>query len=150
MKSASAKLQLAPQPPAIDPALIDEYCDLREKMKAWKPSLNPHAARFDELKTLILASVEKEPANRPIVAPGTRWTLPITARHIQRSVVNLAAFFKVVGRDRYLELCSPTLAAVENEISAEQVGRFITSAQTGGRTIGEPVRAEAQELRLAA
>lgn len=150
MKSASAKLQLAPPIPAIDPALVDEYCDLREKMKAWRPALNPHAARFAELGSLILASADPLPANRPIVAAGARWTLPITARRIQRSVINLAGFFRVVGRDRYLELCSPTLASVEKEIPAEQRAKYIVEAQTGHRTLGEPVRAELIEHRMAA
>jgi len=146
---ASPKLQLVPLAGA-DPALIDEYCDLRERMKAWKPEVNPIAGRYAEVSALILAAYESHPAAAPIVAHGRRFDLPISARRIERKIHDLAGFFRRIGRDKFLEICSVTLKAVEKEVAADKLDLYVGTSQTGHRTIGEPVSRQAVEARLAA
>jgi hypothetical protein len=142
---AATKPQVTPEE-----ALIDEYCELAEKMAAWQPALNPHAARFAEVSSLILGRYAQAPADRSILAPGARYLLPISAGRMKRSVVNLEKFFKAVGRQAYLEMCRPTLGNVEKAIPKEKQSLYIAESQTGNRTIGRPVRREAVETRLAA
>jgi hypothetical protein len=146
---AGPKIQLIPTAGA-DPALVDEYCDLRERMKAWRPEVNPIAARYAEVSALILAAYESHPAAAPIIAHGRRFDLPITARRIERKISNLAGFFRKIGRDKFLEVCSLTLGAVEREIPKDKLNLYISESQTGHRTIGEPVARQAIEARLAA
>jgi hypothetical protein len=123
-------------------ALVDEYAELREKVKQWKPNVNPHLARFEELEVAILAAHEKEPADQAIIAQGAKFKLPISARQVQRSIKNLSGFYRLVGVKQFLSICSVTLGSIEKEIPKEQRKRFIASAQTGRRTIGEPVLQE--------
>lgn len=138
--------------PVPEEALIDEYCDLREKMKAWKPNLNPHAARFAEAGALILAFYEAHarPAAESIVAEGARYKLPITARQVKRWPINLAGFFRKIGRDAYLAMCPPNLGDIEKAIVADKRKLYIGESQTGIRKLGEPVRREAVEAKAAA
>lgn len=145
-----AKPQAVPPLPKPDPALIDEYSDLREKMKAWRPNVNPHAARFAEVSALILAAYETWPAKEPIVAEGLRFKLPITARRLERKIIDLAGFFRKIGRERYLEICEPTLGAIKKEIPKEKIGLYVEGKETGPRQIGEPVQKEAVEQRAVA
>ena len=144
------KPQVVPPLPKPDPALIDEYAELRERMKAWKPNVNPHAARYAEVSALILAAYETWPASEPIVAEGARYKLPVSARRLERKIIDLAAFFKRIGRERYLEICKPTLGAIEKEIPKEKLGLYIEGKETGPRQIGEPVQKEVIEKRAAA
>jgi hypothetical protein len=136
--------------PKPDPGLIDEYAELREKMKAWRPNVNPHAARYAEVGALILKCYEAYPASEPVVAEGLRYRLPITARRLERKIIDLAGFFKKIGREKYLEICKPTLGAIEKEVPKEKIGLYIAGSETGPRQIGEPVAREAVEQRAAA
>jgi hypothetical protein len=144
------KAQLVPPLPKPEPALVDEYAGLREKMKAWKPSVNPHAARFAELGALILKCYEEYPAAEPTVAEGFRYRLPITARRFERKIIDLAGFLKKVGRQKFLSMCNVTLGAVEKEIPEGKRALYISTKQSGPRQIGEPVTREAVERRAAA
>ena len=149
MKSGP-QLRVVPTDPNSRESLIDEYAELRQKMRAWNANVNPYAARFDELNRLILSWYEDHPADRSAIAEGRRWKLPITARRWQRSIQNLAGFFRKVGRERFLELCSVTLGAIEKEISADKLELYIHSEQSGNRSIGEPVERDVRELAEAA
>jgi hypothetical protein len=125
--------------------LVDEFAELREKVKQWRPNVNPHLARFCELGAIILSWYEKTPADEGIIAEGERYKLPISARHVKRSIRNVAAFFKLVGQRKFLTICSVTLGAIEKEVPKDLRGKFIASEQSGPRTIGEPVQIEIAE-----
>jgi hypothetical protein len=147
--SVAPKIVPLPVVPEIAPDLVDEYCDLGQLMKAWRPNVNPHAARFFQLETLILAHYEKAP-KEAIIAKGTRYVLPVSARRMKRWAINLDRFFKTIGKARYIELCAPTLGAIEHEIRKDKRALYIAEDQTGNRTLGEPARADLSEMRLAA
>ena len=125
--------------------LIDEFAELREKVKRWKPNVNPHLARFAELEATILGWYEKTPADTAAIAEGERFKLPISACAVKRSIRNVAAFFKLVGQRKFLSICSITLGAIEKELPKDQRAKFITSEQSGARRIGEPVQIEIAE-----
>ncbi len=120
--------------------LVDEYVEVREKWKSWQPPVNPHAARFAELKVRILGWFEKEPADVAFIAEGKSFKLPISARERKRTLKNLPALLRKLGQKWIAENCMPTLGAVEKAIPAEKLSLYIDEERSGPRNIGEPVR----------
>jgi hypothetical protein len=120
--------------------LIDEYVECRERVKAWKPNVNPHAQRYLELQSLILAWYEKSPAEKSAVAEGNSYRLPISARENKRTVVNLAGLVRKLKLSWLLENCKVTLKAIEKAVPKEKLPLYIHEELAGPREIGEPVR----------
>lgn len=150
MKAASIRVAAA-RAPVIDPRIVDEFAELGEKMAAWRPNVNPHAARFAELSAQILEFYENCPPQLPLIAEGIRYKLPITARQVKRWPINLMGFFRKIGRDAYLEMCQPTLADIEATIRDKEKRKlYIAEDQSGVRKLGRPVRKELCEQRAAA
>lgn len=121
-------------------------------MKAWKPNVNPHTARFKELEALILSWGEKLPAGNKLIWEGHSHLVPVSARQNHRWVHDVMGFVRRVGGfKKYVELVPPTLALVESVVPACDLGKYISEELTGRRTIGEPVQNKAvQDARAAA
>jgi hypothetical protein len=139
----------APRPKPVVPAkglklpqLIDEYAEIRARMNAWKPNVNPHEARFDEIEAEILERQSKHPATKALILQGTRFTLPVSARRKVRSYLAGAVekLFAKVGQAEFLKVCAPPVTWVDKQIPLPERGQYLSETFTGPRTIGEPVR----------
>jgi hypothetical protein len=119
--------------------LVDEYAEARLKVMAWKPEANPHAARFEELNSLILTWFENEKADEAILARGNRYTVPVAAREKKRTILRIPQLFKRLGSKWVAENVRPTLKAIEKALSPEEMKKFVLEERTGPRSLGEPV-----------
>lgn len=121
-------------------AILDEFVQVRSAWKSWQPAVNPHSARYEELKATILGWFEKKPADVAYIAEGTTHKIPITMRENKRTVVKVLQLVRKLGLKWVAENCTPTLSAIEkSKLSPEQRKQFITEAREGPRSIGEPV-----------
>jgi len=132
-------------------ALVDEYKRVRDKVEAWRPAVNPHAARHAEIEAEILSWVEDEAADQEILLVGNTVNVPISARRKRHTIIHLPQLFKKLGLKWISEHCKPTLGDLKKSPLPPQVlEKFIKETQDGGRTIGEPVVAQPNSKAVAA
>lgn len=149
-KSSEPKTQVADLTPE-QRVILDEFVQVRSRWKAWQPAVNPHSARYEELKATILGWFEKNPADVAYIAEGTSHKIPITMRENKRTVVKVLQLVRKLGLKWVAENCTPTLSAIEkSKLSPEQRKQFITEAREGPRSIGEPVLIAVPETTKAA
>jgi hypothetical protein len=128
---AKAKLQLVPSPPRPDPALVDEFGELDRKVQAFKPT----ADRHKWLKEKILGFTMDTAASEPATFLGSKYSAIVGAQQMQRSIESMAKVYKLVGKDRFLDLCSMTLKALEHEVGEIAAAQYIQELQTGPRKV---------------
>jgi len=124
----------------IDPLLVDEYVEVRAKVLAWKPNVNPDAARYAELHAKMLEAATKARADQAVVLEGKLWKLPITHQEQQSTIISIPALQKKLGLKWLLENCSVTLAKVRKAIPRNKLADYILTERTGNREVQEPVR----------
>jgi len=129
---------------APPPELIDEFADMRAKMRAWKPDVNPHAQRFGAVKQQILDCYEGADPEQTYLAEGIVYKLPISACELRRKIKDLYKVFLRLKSKRFVSLCSFTLGALEKAIPKDKLAQYIHEERTGPREIGEPVAKEAK------
>jgi len=126
-------------------AKVDEYGVLEARMRAWKPNVNPHAQRFNQLRAEILTWCESDPAGENLILKGQRYTVPVSQRQNHRWVSNVLGFIRLLGGARkYAALVPPTLALVEEHVPKAERGKYISEELTGRRSVGDPVEHPAE------
>ena len=133
-----------PEVPAKDlqlDALVDEYAEVRQRMMALEPNVNPDAQRFDELEAEVLERAKPVEAEKSIIMHGQRFTLPVSPRRKVRTMLAdaLPKLLKKFGRDKFLAACTLPLGAVDKLVPADERKKYLKEAFTGPRIIGEPV-----------
>lgn len=123
--------------------LADEYAEVRLRMMAWKPNVNPDAQRFGELAEELLSRHVDEAAEKQIQVQGERFVVPISPRQNKSSIVDRLALYKrirrLVGVEKMVEYYSITLTAARKLLSKTEQAKYIREERTGRREIGEPV-----------
>ena len=126
--------------PLLDPALVDEYAEVRQRVLAWKPNVNPDAKRYAELHEQILAAAAPKPAEEGVVLEGKLWRVPVSPQENESTIKSIPALQKRLGLKWFLENAKITLAAVRKAIPKEKLGLYILTERTGAREVQEPVR----------
>ena len=120
--------------------LVDEYVEVREKCRAWRPEVNPNAARLAELQPLLIALAGSTDPERPLTLKGKKHVVPVSRCELRRTILRIPALFRRLGAKWVAEHCKPTLTALEKSpLSPEELASFIHQDRTGPRTLGEPV-----------
>jgi len=126
--------------------LVDEYTEVRAKCMAWKPAVNPDAARYAELQKELLSWFEGEKGDErkaPALLKGTRFTVPVAARENKRTIIQIPKLLKRLGTKWIHENFKPTLKSIETVLTPVEMKKFVTEENSGPRTLGEPVSAVA-------
>jgi hypothetical protein len=121
--------------------LVDEYVEVRKHCAAWKPSVNPHAARLAQLEPLLteMAGFNPVQAKETFVLRGDQFVVPLSARRLKRTILQIPKLFKLLGTKWVAEHCAPTLTDLEkSSLTEKQLKSFILEEQSGQRTLGEP------------
>lgn len=131
---AAPVLQLCVSLPT--PEEIDRYGDLHLKIQLFAPVLEEH----ELLKKKILASLASQPADLPAVAEGARYSLRLTARRLERVIVNRKLLFnrlrKLIGLDAFLDAITiPLGELVDKNFPVALQAAFLVSERTGPRTM---------------
>jgi len=111
--------------------LIDRYGELSRQIDLVKPAIAEHKM----LGSVIQGMFADVPADQPRTAQGRLYTLQISAREMQTSLLNIRSVYKALGVQKFLEKCSITLKAVKDTVGEEQYQKLVTTARTGPRTI---------------
>lgn len=128
--------------PKLTPAqrkLVDEYAEVREKVAAWQPAANPHAARLAELTKAIIEFTDEQPADEEVLLAGNRFRVPVGMKRVSREIVNLPKLFKRLGRAWVEEHCKPNLGDLDKALTPEERQPFIVESRSLSRIVGKPV-----------
>lgn len=112
-------------------AIIDEYGELERKIAAFKPVADRAAA----LKKEIASWYEHQPADEVFVAEGKLYNAQVSAKALERRVFDMPKLFSLLGRNRFLEFCKVSLAAIDQHVASEKHPAFLHSERSGNRTV---------------
>lgn len=124
--------------------LVDEYAEVRQKVAAWRPPANPHAARLKELEGAIADLADKAPADEEVLLVGYHFVVPVGMRRVKRTIVEVAKLFKRLGMEWVYAHCQPNLGDVDKALSEDERKAFISESRELSRIIGTPVTAQVQ------
>ncbi len=129
--STKARLVEAKAEDVSRAAIVDEYGELDRKIQEFKPTTK----RYEELKKTIQGWYADLPAEQSSVAEGKLYTVQVGARENRRKITNMLKVYRLIGMQKFLELCSISLEAIEKVIAPSRLEGIISSERTGPRTL---------------
>lgn len=117
-------------------AIIDELGKLDAELAAMKPK----EARRKELSEQVIEWFQDEPAEKAVAASGARFTVVVSPRGNQRSILSIPKLFKRLGERTFLTNCSIALGALDNLLTKAEIGKFVGEARTGPRKVTTAAR----------
>jgi len=130
--------------------LVDEYADTLNKVAAWKPAVNPDIARLAELSSQIRAATDRQPAGEELLLRGLKYDLPVGAKRIKRTIINIPRLFRKMGMAWVEEHCAPALGDLDKALTEDERAGYVKEERILSRIIGQPVTTETLPLRKAA
>lgn len=112
-------------------AMIDEYGELARRVQMHEADRQ----RFELLKTQIKAWFDSAPADADGDVDGNLYRLHVTARERERRIRSMQALIETIGLEKFLELCTVSIGALEDTIGKTAAERFTVEARTGSRRI---------------
>jgi hypothetical protein len=111
--------------------MVDEYGELDRKMQMQAPD----CARYDVLKRAIKSWFDGAPADADGIVEGRVYRLHLSARERERRVRSMRDLVGVIGLDKFLELCSVPIGALEDLLGKTRAAGLVAEARTGSRRI---------------
>lgn len=112
-------------------ALVDEYGQLEKELAPLKPKLN----RLERLAKSFRQLAEEADAAIPVVFAGRDYEITLSARGPRTMVAPMAAVYKKLGKDLFLQVAGVTISALEAHVHPEIVASLTHEEQTGPRKI---------------
>lgn len=129
--------------------LVDEYQQVRERCMAWKPNVNPDAARYQELQAAMLELCAAEAPDQAVVLEGNLYDLPISMRENRREIKDRHMLWRRIkrllgGTDKKMAgVYKITLGQIDKILPSDEHEKFLIQERTGPREIQEPVKRQA-------
>lgn len=122
--------------------MVDEYGELDRRLQMQAPD----TARYELLKRAIKSWFDGAPADADGIVEGTIYRLHFSARERERRVRSLRDLVGVIGLDKFLELASVPIGALEDLLGKTRAASLVIEARTGSRRIkAVPKRAAGKE-----
>jgi hypothetical protein len=97
--------------------------------------LAPDVARFESLKRAIKSWFDRLPADAEGTIEGNLYRLHLSARERERRVSSMRALVDVIGLEKFLELASVPIGALEDLLGKTRAAALIVEARSGSRRI---------------
>ena len=127
----NASMELAVQVDRKQREMVDEYGELDRRMQVAAPDV----ARYDVLKRAIKSWFDIVPPDVDGVIEGNVYRLHLSARERERRVRSMRDLVGVIGLDKFLELASVPIGALEDLLGKTRAAALVTEARTGSRRI---------------
>lgn len=111
--------------------MVDEYGELDRRLQMQAPD----AARYDVLKRAIKSWFDGAPADADGIVEGRVYRLHLSARERERRVRSMRDLVGVIGLDKFLELASVPIGALEDLLGKTRAAGLVAEARTGSRRI---------------
>jgi hypothetical protein len=127
----SESLELAVTVDRKQREMVDEYGELDRRMQVNAPDV----ARYDVLKRAIKSWFDRMPPDADGVIEGQVYRLHLSARERERRVRSMRDLVDTIGLDKFLEMASVPIGALEDLLGKTRAAALITEARTGSRRI---------------
>jgi hypothetical protein len=111
--------------------MVDEFGELDRRMQL----LSPDCARYDVLKRAIKSWFDGMPPDADGIVEGRVYRLHLSARERERRVRSMRDLIGVIGLDKFLELASVPIGALEDLLGKTRAAKLVIEARTGSRRI---------------
>jgi len=111
--------------------MVDEYGELDRRLQMQAPD----AARYDVLKRAIKSWFDGAPPDADGIVEGRVYRLHLSARERERRVRSMRDLVAVIGLDKFLELASVPIGALEDLLGKTRAAGLVIEARTGSRRI---------------
>jgi hypothetical protein len=122
-------------------ALIDEFGELDRQVQAFQPIVSRH----EELKKIIKSWYDDWPAEQAAIASGKLYTLQISPRENQRSIVSIAKVAKLLGAKVFQAMATVPIKALEDRLGKVAAAKLLCESRTGSRRIKTVANAAPQQ-----
>lgn len=112
-------------------AAVDEFGDLAELIRKFKPTLDRH----EQLRKEMLGWYADLPADKSFAVPGARYVVTIGEKADERRILNPKALLKRLGAAIFWKAVRIPLAEVDRHIAEVDRGEFVEKTQTGPRKV---------------
>lgn len=119
--------------------IIDELGQLdlvltTAKLK-YKTDNEKSAKRAEVLREEVHTWAEQTAADQSLLVEGTLFDAHISVKDKKRVVSDIFGLFIKLGKEKFIDACSVTLAALEKLLSKDELKPFITEVRAGNRTV---------------
>lgn len=111
--------------------MIDEYGELDRRMQV----MSPDVARYDVLKRAIKSWFDRVPPDVDGIVEGEVYRLHLSARERERRVRSMKDLVAAIGMEKFWEICTVPIGAVEDVLGKTRAAALITEARSGSRRI---------------
>jgi len=111
--------------------MVDEYGELDRRLQMQAPD----TARYEVLKRAIKSWFDGAPADADGIVEGRVYRLHLSARERERRVRSMRDLVGVIGLDKFLELASVPIGALEDLLGKTRAAGLVAEARTGSRRI---------------
>jgi hypothetical protein len=111
--------------------MVDEYGELDRRMQM----LAPDTARYEVLKKAIKSWFDGMPPDADGIVEGNVYRLHLSARERERRVRSMRDLVGVIGLDKFLELATVPIGALEDLLGKTRAASLVAEARTGSRRI---------------
>jgi hypothetical protein len=129
--AARQSAELAVTVDRVQREMVDEYGELDRRMQM----LARDAARYDVLKRAIKSWFDPLPPDVDGTVEGQVYRLHLSARERERRVRSMRGLVTAIGIDKFLEIASVPIGALENMMGKTRAAALIVEARTGSRRI---------------
>lgn len=126
--------------------LIDELGECEERIG----QLDPDIARVKVIKEQINTWITDEAADKPVVLQGNVFDSVAGVRKKERKIVAMDKVFAVLGKAKFIGLCSFPLGILDKVIPNSKAAGLVVEERTGARQIETVRRVADQPARKAA
>src|SRR6185436_20314297 len=111
----------------VQRALIDEYGELDRRLQMQAPDVARHVV----LKAAIKSWFDGAPADADGIVEGRVYRLHLSARERERRVRSMRDLVAVIGLEKFLELASVPIGALEDLLGKTRAAGLVIEARTG-------------------
>jgi hypothetical protein len=111
--------------------LIDEYGRLEAELVPTRAKLR----RLEELGRVIRTDAAKADPEQPVTLSGNSYEIVLGAAGMQTKITDMAAAYRLLGREKFLKAASLTLKALEQHADAAAIAALTARERTGPRPL---------------
>lgn len=119
-------------------AIIDEYGELSRRVAEFKPTIDRHKKLKDEIESWYAL----KPAGEAFVEHGEAYSVQLSARAHERTIISMDRLYKRLGKTRFLEWATFPLSVIDKLFA--NPGEILKSERTGHRKVEAVARVAAK------
>ena len=112
--------------------LVDRYGELDREVKSFEPKRREHESLGKTIRSWYDSPADAE---REFVASGLAWDVKVSPRPNERHVTSYPRLYRILKRDKFVELATITLKLIERNVPEALHHKFLKTEASGTRRL---------------